>query len=117
MKWFDWQNNYCYIHSVADYCGYIPEDRRLLRGLSKTTENIQLVNKARDIVLGDIVEDSDPNPTSIQGNHAMPHFVDTPEYTFILPDLTKHPADFRAFLHKDLIETSTLVSLEQAGGC
>lgn len=37
--------------------------------------------------------------------------------TFVLPDLTKFPADYRAFLEKDLIETSTLVSLEQAGGC
>jgi OTU domain-containing protein 7 len=86
-------------------------DRRLLRGLSKTSENIQLVNKARDAVLGDIVEDK---VTEKQVSSAL-HFVDTPEYTFILPDLTKFPADFRAFLHKDLIETSTLVSLEQAG--
>lgn len=71
------------------------------------------MNKARDIVLGDIVEDKDAH--SNQTPSHMQHFVDTPEYTFILPDLTKYPADFRAFLHKDLIETSTLVSLEQAG--
>ena len=43
------------------------------------------------------------------------HFVDTPDLTFVLPDLTVYSEDFRAFLHKDLIETSTLVSLEQAG--
>jgi OTU domain-containing protein 7 len=35
--------------------------------------------------------------------------------TFMLPDLTVYTADFRAFLEKELIETSTLVSLEQAG--
>ena len=35
--------------------------------------------------------------------------------TFVLPDLTKFPPAYRAFLEKDLIETSTLVSLEQAG--
>lgn len=35
--------------------------------------------------------------------------------TFILPDLTVFSSDYRAFLEKDLIETSTLVSLEQAG--
>jgi hypothetical protein len=40
---------------------------------------------------------------------------DTLNYTFILPDITCYPEDFRAFLHKDLIETTTLVSLEQAG--
>ena len=44
-----------------------------------------------------------------------PHFVETPDLTFVLPDLTVYSEDFRAFLHKDLIETSTLVSLEQAG--
>ena len=37
--------------------------------------------------------------------------------TFILPDVTGYAEDFRAFLEKDLIETSTLVSLEQAGNC
>ena len=35
--------------------------------------------------------------------------------TFVLPDVTGYAEDFRAFLEKDLIETSTLVSLEQAG--
>ena len=35
--------------------------------------------------------------------------------TFVLPDLTAYSEDFRAFLGKELVETSTLVSLEQAG--
>ena len=43
------------------------------------------------------------------------HFLETAEYTFVLPDLTIYSEDFHAFLHKELIETSTLVSLEQAG--
>jgi OTU domain-containing protein 7 len=64
-----------------------------------------IVNKARESVLNDIVETSEDEQ----------YFVDTPEYTFILPDLTKFMEDFRAFLQKDLIETATLVSLEQAG--
>ena len=72
--------------------------------MSKTSENIGLVNKARDVVLHDIVESTEDQ-----------HFIDTPEFTFILPDLTVYSEDFRAFLHKDLIEMSTLVSLEQAG--
>lgn len=83
---------------------YILGYSRLKRGLSKTTENVEIVTKARDIVLHDIAETTDTN-----------HFLDTPEYTFVLPDLTSYSSDFRAFLHKDLIETSTLVSLEQAG--
>ena len=70
-----------------------------------------LVNKARDIVLNDISE-ADSSTSTLTNTQ---HFVDTPEYTFILPDLTVYADDFRAFLHKDLIETSTLVSLEQAG--
>ena len=79
---------------------------KLKRGLSKTSDNILLVNKARDDVLNDIQEDNDDH---------VQHFVETSEYTFVLPDLTVHSDNFRAFLHKDLIETSTLVSLEQAG--
>lgn len=79
---------------------------KLKRGLSKTSENFPLVNKARDVVLQDISEGS---------TERTPHFVETPEYTFMLPNLSQYPDDFRAFLHKDLIETSTLVALEQAG--
>ena len=85
-------------------------DRRLKRGMSKTTENIGLVNKARNVMLQDITEGG-----SVQVDENNQHYVDTPEYTFILPDLTQFADDLRAFLHKDLIETSTLVSLEQAG--
>lgn len=59
-------------------------------------------------MLHDITEDGEANG---------PQFIDTPEYTFILPDITNstYSEDFRAFLHKDLVEMSTLVSLEQAG--
>lgn len=74
------------------------------RGISKATENTEIVTMARDVVLHDIAEHDESS-----------HHLETPEYTFVLPDLTKYSEDFRAFLHKDLIETSTLVSLEQAG--
>ncbi|EDO31182.1 predicted protein [Nematostella vectensis] len=37
------------------------------------------------------------------------------KFTFVLPDLTRYPQDFSEFLRRDLIETSTLVSLEQSG--
>lgn len=41
-------------------------------------------------------------------------FIDTPDYTFTLPDLSIHDEDFRKFLEKDLIECATLNSLEQS---
>ena len=39
--------------------------------------------------------------------------VETPQFTFTLPDLTRYTEDFRGFLEKDLIEMSALISLEQ----
>lgn len=47
--------------------------------------------------------------------HKQPDIVenlDSPDYTFTLPDITIYSDDFRRFLEKDLIETSTLSSLE-----
>lgn len=38
--------------------------------------------------------------------------IDTPDYTFTLPDLTIYSDEYRKFLEKDLIECSTLNSLE-----
>jgi len=58
------------------------------------------VDQERKNVLQDIVEDCHDNM-----------YVQT----FILPDISGYNDDFRDFLEKDLIETSTLVSLEQAG--
>lgn len=99
---FDSCNYYPYCHVVL----LLTAAYKLKRGLSKTSENFPLVNKARGVVLQDISEGS---------TERVPQFVETPEYTFMLPNLSQYPDDFRAFLHKDLIETSTLVSLEQAG--
>ncbi|XP_062607755.1 OTU domain-containing protein 7B-like isoform X2 [Saccostrea cucullata] len=74
--------------------------RPLKRGFSKIVENESLVDLARKGLMEDISEDSHDHM-----------YVQT----FVLPDLTVFSADYRAFLEKDLIETSTLVSLEQAG--
>ncbi|XP_061172306.1 uncharacterized protein LOC133181745 isoform X2 [Saccostrea echinata] len=74
--------------------------RPLKRGFSKIVENESLVDLARKGLMDDISEDSHDHM-----------YVQT----FVLPDLTVFSADYRAFLEKDLIETSTLVSLEQAG--
>lgn len=38
-----------------------------------------------------------------------------PTYAFVLPNLFELPPDFRNFLEKDLIETSTLKRLEHSG--
>ncbi|KAI8793583.1 OTU domain-containing protein 7B [Biomphalaria glabrata] len=73
---------------------------RLKRGFSNILENESLVSEARHRVQSDILKDNHDNM-----------YVQT----FVLPDMTIYPDDFRAFLEKDLIETSTLVSLEQAG--
>ncbi len=40
--------------------------------------------------------------------------IDTPDFTFTLPDISIYSEDFRKFLEKDLIECSTLNSLESA---
>lgn len=40
--------------------------------------------------------------------------IDMPDYTFTLPDLSIYCDEFRTFLEKDLIECSTLNSLESA---
>lgn len=41
--------------------------------------------------------------------------LQTPAYAFILPNLSELPSEFRTFLEKDLIETSTLKRLENSG--
>ncbi|XP_033749175.1 OTU domain-containing protein 7A-like [Pecten maximus] len=74
--------------------------RPLKRGFSKIVENESLVSATRSSLLHDIEEDSHDHM-----------YVQT----FVLPDLTIFSSDYRAFLEKDLVETSTLVSLEQAG--
>uniref|UniRef100_A0A0R3RRF4 ubiquitinyl hydrolase 1 n=1 Tax=Elaeophora elaphi TaxID=1147741 RepID=A0A0R3RRF4_9BILA len=38
-----------------------------------------------------------------------------PSYAFVLPNLFEQPADFRNYLERDLIETSTLKRLENSG--
>ncbi|XP_035789448.1 uncharacterized protein LOC118465365 isoform X2 [Anopheles albimanus] len=80
--------------------------KKLERGISRATENVTLVYRARQEFEMDfhahIHEQNDKNL----------NFIDTPDYTFTLPDLTKYTDDFRKFLEKDLIESSTLNSLE-----
>ena len=83
-------------------------DKKLTRGISRATDNVNLVSKARSEFALDFRDSSDHD-------QLLDFNVETPVYTFTLPDLTIYPDDFVAFLEKDLIETSTLLSLEQAG--
>ncbi|XP_070541804.1 OTU domain-containing protein 7B-like [Ptychodera flava] len=76
-----------------------PREKRLTRGISRA--NAPLIDMARTQVKVD-----EDNQTQL---------IDTPVYTFVLPDLSIYDDDFRAFLEKDLIEMAMLVTLEQAG--
>ena len=66
-----------------------PATKKLQRGISKA--NFSLVDLGRK----QVTEDEQDH------NH---HLEDTPMYTFILPDLAVFPAEFRAFMEKDLLE-------------
>ncbi|KAK7073278.1 hypothetical protein SK128_015178 [Halocaridina rubra] len=81
--------------------------KKLNRGISKATDNVNIVSKVRTEVAQEIWEAIDSSRT--------PFFIDTPIFTFTLPDLSIYSDEFRIFLERDLIETSTLVSLEGAG--
>ncbi|XP_043268263.1 OTU domain-containing protein 7B-like [Venturia canescens] len=70
--------------------------KKLARGISRATENAAIVSYARSQL-------------------ASSSSVDTPEFTFSLPDLSIYPDSFRQFLEKDLIEGGCLSSLETAG--
>ena len=75
-----------------------------LRGISVV--NTDIVFEARNkVIKGDI----------LGTDERYEHFEEMPNYTFVLPDLSKFPEEMGDFLRRDLIETSTLVSLEQAG--
>ena len=83
--------------------------KKLSRGISRATDNVNLVSKARNEFAQDF-------KTSSRGSRLLNtnNFLETPDFTFTLPDLSIHPEDFRVFLEQDLIEKSTLVSLESA---
>uniref|UniRef100_A0A182JP43 ubiquitinyl hydrolase 1 n=1 Tax=Anopheles christyi TaxID=43041 RepID=A0A182JP43_9DIPT len=82
------------------------DSKKLERGISRATENVTLVSRARQEF------EMDFHAHILEQNDKNLNFIDTPDYTFTLPDLTKYTDDFRKFLEKDLIENSTLNSLE-----
>jgi len=82
-------------------------DVHMKRGMSKAGPNFPIITLARQLVLGDLVSPDEEDIPQF--------FADTPVYSFILPDISAYPEDFKAFLYNDLIDNYTLVCLEQAG--
>lgn len=80
--------------------------------MSKATINVPIVMIARDILQKDATA---AMTTDRRDEDDSKSFIQTTEFTFVLPDLTQYPEDFKAFLYKDLIDMATLVSLEQGG--
>ena len=78
------------------------------RGLSKVLINRSVVSRARKMVLSDVCASAESEDQSV-------HVAETPVFTFVLPDINVYPDGFKAFLYKELIESPTLVSLEQGG--
>ena len=90
------------------------------RGISRVTDNELLIDQARNLVEQDFsVSKQSPeakeSPTRNFRQIVVTDCIDTPVYTFTLPDITRYPEDFREFLKKDLIEVSSLIQLEQSG--
>lgn len=78
-------------------------DKKLARGISRATDNVNIVSRARSEFAMDFHTKQQPTAS---------YMIDTPDYTFTLPDLSVYEEDFRKFLEKDLIECATLNSLE-----
>ena len=74
------------------------------RGLSMV--NADIVLEARSKVIEDKVPGTDER---------YERFEEMTDFTFVLPDLSNFSEDLSDFLRRDLIETSALVALEQAG--
>ena len=87
------------------------------RGISRVTDNEILIDQARNLVEQDFTSKSSPESESPTRNfrQIVTDCIETPVYTFTLPDITRYPEDFREFLKKDLIEVSSLIQLEQSG--
>ncbi|KAB7495920.1 OTU domain-containing protein 7B [Armadillidium nasatum] len=94
---------------MEEYDSY--SNKKLSRGISRATDNVNIVSKARSEIAQGIWEALE-NGSSFKNS---PFFIETPVFTFTLPDLTIYKDEFRQFLEKDLIEMSTLISLEGAG--
>lgn len=101
----------------------IEAKKKMERGISHATANESLVSAARTVVQHDFhhiqaaqsMQVDLQQPESPRPSPGHDCVIETPLYTFSLPDLTNYQEDFRGFLEKDLIELSALISLEQTG--
>lgn len=75
--------------------------KKLERGISRATENVNLVSRARQEF------EMDFHTQCHEQNEKNLNFIDTPDYTFTLPDLTKYTEEFRWVLHV-LLETDSI---------
>lgn len=78
--------------------------------MSNAFINSKIVTSARDFLLRE-AEAAMVAETDDDGNS----FVQKTGFTFVLPDLSIFPEDLKAFLYRDLVDSTTLVSLEQTG--
>ncbi|CAD7087607.1 unnamed protein product [Hermetia illucens] len=81
-------------------------NKKLLRGISHAGENATLVPQK----LTEMAMDWHKLP---QKSGDQSSSLDTPDYTFILPDISNYSEEFQRFLEKDLIDCTTLNALEQ----
>ncbi|KAH7643786.1 otu and uba-like domain-containing protein [Dermatophagoides farinae] len=84
-------------------------DKKLSRGISRASDNENLISKAR-------LEVAEDFKTSHRGSRLLniDKLIETPEFTFTLPDIHRHEDEFYEFLRKDLIEKSAKASLESS---
>lgn len=84
-------------------------EKKLSRGISRAADNVTLVSKARSEFAQDFqISSRGSRLLNVDG------FLETPDFTFTLPDISVHQTDFCDFLRRDLIEKSTLLSLESS---
>lgn len=81
--------------------------KQLQRGISTAAENVNLIARVRN----DLANSFESAPYLDLDNNVL----EVPRYTFFLPNFANETEEFRTFVEKDLIESSTLISLEKAG--
>ena len=85
-------------------------DRKLKRGVSKQCENASIINRARDLYKEDVMGCANGSLTC-----DINRVIQMSGFSFHLPDFSSFDDNLRAFMEKELIELSTLNSLEQVG--
>lgn len=85
----------------------LPKTLLLTRGFSRVQANEEILNETRSQIENNLKRNKETNSAL--------HITDLSDYSFMLPDLTQYPAEFKEFLQHDLIEMSAFMSLSEAG--